>query len=179
MPKNKFPRTRPVGTSQHTKLRGVSISYAMPENLLAEGRAEQWMQQSSAEASWGMSELQKFEQTGPEMAFQMSSRDLSTQADLSAVIRDHLSRFVEMSATGVSPSTAPTSITITSAPAGAEIYVDNDFVGNTLSTVNVQSGRHSICVKKAGFRDWVREMNLSGGTITLVAELVPSSDTQP
>lgn len=57
----------------------------------------------------------------------------------------------------------------------AVIYVDND----TPSTVNVQSGRHSISVEKAGFRDWVREMNLSGGTITIVAELVPNSGTQP
>lgn len=142
-------------------------------------RLQSTMEHSSAEASWGMSELQKFEQTGPEIAFQMSSRDFSTQADLSAVIRDHLSRFVEIVPAGISLSTAPTSITFSSTPIGAEIYVDDNFVGNTPSTVNVQSGRHSITVKKPGFRDWVREMNLSGGTITLVAELVPSSSAQP
>jgi len=142
-------------------------------------RLQGTMQHSSAEASWGMSELQKFQQTGPEIAFEMSSRDLSTQAGLSAVIRDHLSRFVEMEPAGISVSTAPTNITITSTPTGAEMYVDENFVGNTPSTVNVPSGRHSISVKKAGFRDWVREMNLSGGTITLVAELVPNSGTQP
>jgi hypothetical protein len=58
---------------------------------------------------------------------------------------------------------------------GADIYVDQNFVGNTPSTVNAPSGKHSITVRKPGFQDWVREMNLSGGTITLAAELVPGS----
>jgi hypothetical protein len=38
-----------------------------------------------------------------------------------------------------------------------------------------KSGKHSITVRKTGFQDWVREMNLSGGTINLAAELVPGS----
>lgn len=142
-------------------------------------RLQSTMQHSSAEASWGMSELQKFEETGPEIAFQVSSTDLSTEADLSTAIRDHLSPFVEMVPTGISISTQPTNITITSTPTGAEIYVDEAFSGNTPSTVNVQSGRHSISIKKSGFRNWVREINLSGGTVTLVAELVPASSAQP
>jgi hypothetical protein len=70
---------------------------------------------------------------------------------------------------------ATSNLTINSTPIGADIYVDQNFVGNTPSTVNAPSGNHSITVRKPGFQDWAREMTLSGGTITLTAELVPGS----
>jgi hypothetical protein len=69
-------------------------------------------------------------------------------------------------------SGASTSVAISSTPAGADIYVDAGFVGNTPSTLNVAAGAHSIVVKKSGFQDWTRQMSFSGGTITLSAELV-------
>jgi hypothetical protein len=66
-------------------------------------------------------------------------------------------------------------LAISSTPAGADIYLDQNFVGNTPSTVNVPAGKHSVLVRKTGFQDWVREMNFSGGAITLTAEMVPGS----
>jgi hypothetical protein len=68
------------------------------------------------------------------------------------------------------------SLTITSRPVGADIYLDQSFVGNTPSTLKVPSGKHGVSVRKAGFQDWVRDMNFSGGTITLNAELVTGSN---
>jgi PDZ domain/PEGA domain len=140
------------------------------------------MQHSSAAASWGMSELQKFEQTGPEIAFEVSSRDFSTQANLSAVIKEHLSRFVEMGPASTSRLTSQTGkddvatvVALRSVPDGAEIYLDGNFAGNTPSSLNVPYGEHSVTLRKAKFQDWVREMAFSGGTITLSAELVPDA----
>ncbi len=72
---------------------------------------------------------------------------------------------------------AASSLAISSTPAGADIYLDQNFVGNTPSTVSVPSGKHSVSVRKTGFQDWVRDMNLSGGSITLGAELVPGSSS--
>ena len=72
-------------------------------------------------------------------------------------------------------ASAASNLAINSTPVGADIYVDQNFVGNTPSTVSVASGKHSVSVRKAGFQDWVRDMNLSGGAITLNAELVPDS----
>jgi hypothetical protein len=66
-------------------------------------------------------------------------------------------------------------LAINSTPTGADIYLDQNFVGNTPSTVNVPAGKHSVLVRKTGFQDWVREMNFSGGSITLTAEMVPGS----
>lgn len=65
-----------------------------------------------------------------------------------------------------------TSVAISSTPAGADIYVDEGFVGNTPSTLNVAASAHSVVVKKNGFQDWTRQMSFSGGTVTLSAELV-------
>jgi hypothetical protein len=75
------------------------------------------------------------------------------------------------------PSGSPGNVAISSTPAGADIYVDQNFVGNTPSTINVPPGKHSISVRKTGFQDWAHEMNFSGGTITLSASLVPGSNT--
>jgi hypothetical protein len=66
---------------------------------------------------------------------------------------------------------AVTSVSISSTPPGGDIYVDDGFVGNAPSTLNVTAGAHSIVVKKNGFQDWTRQMSFSGGTITLSAEL--------
>jgi hypothetical protein len=81
----------------------------------------------------------------------------------------------ERGSTQPNVTAATSNLTISSTPVGADIYVDQNFVGNTPSTVNAPSGKHSITVRKAGFQDWVREMTLSGGTINLAAELVPGS----
>lgn len=70
----------------------------------------------------------------------------------------------------------PSNVAISSTPAGADIYVDQNFVGNTPSTINVPPGKHSISVRKTGFQDWTREMNFSGGAITLSASLIVGSN---
>jgi hypothetical protein len=66
-------------------------------------------------------------------------------------------------------------LTINSVPVGADIFRDNDFVGNTPSTINVPLGKHVVTVRKIGFQDWVSNMNLNGGSITLNAELAPAT----
>jgi predicted metalloprotease with PDZ domain len=62
-------------------------------------------------------------------------------------------------------------VAITSTPAGADILVDNEFVGNTPSSVNIPAGKHVVTVRKSGYQDWVRSMNFYAGSITLSAEL--------
>jgi hypothetical protein len=68
-------------------------------------------------------------------------------------------------------SPAQASLSIDSAPTGADIEIDGAFVGNTPSTVVVALGSHQIAVKKKGFADWTKTLNVSGGTIRLDAEL--------
>ena len=77
---------------------------------------------------------------------------------------------------GVLPAAAPSapaqaSLVVESTPPGADIEVDGGFVGNTPSTVNVSPGSHEISVKKKGYGDWSRKLNVTGGSVHLTAEL--------
>jgi len=74
------------------------------------------------------------------------------------------------------PSPAQSSVitstmSVSSTVPGADIFVDEDFVGSTPSTINVPAGKHIITVKKSGFQNWIRIVDFSGGSITLNAEL--------
>jgi hypothetical protein len=71
---------------------------------------------------------------------------------------------------------APATIAIASTPAGAEIFVDQNFVGNAPSSIAVSTGKHLISVRKQGYRDWERALSVSAGTVSLNAELVSGSN---
>ncbi len=66
---------------------------------------------------------------------------------------------------------AQASLTVDSTPPGAEIEVDGNFVGSTPSTIDVTPGSHEITVKKKGFTDWTRKLNVTGGNVHVSAEL--------
>lgn len=80
--------------------------------------------------------------------------------------------FAEIPTPGAAPA-APVqaSLGIDSTPAGADVEIDGSFVGNTPSTVSVAPGSHQVVVKKKGFADWTKTLNVTGGTIQLNAEL--------
>jgi hypothetical protein len=93
----------------------------------------------------------------------------------SAKIRD--AEAAEAAAKGPAPQPVQvaesniTKISATSNPAGADIEVDGDFVGNTPSTVNLAVGDHTVKVSKTGFKDWERKLKASGGNVSLNVEL--------
>jgi len=76
------------------------------------------------------------------------------------------------SSAGASQST-PTNarLEITSNPAGAEISVDGNFVGDTPSELAVATGIHTITISKHGYKPWDRKLTVSGGKVTVAAEL--------
>jgi hypothetical protein len=68
------------------------------------------------------------------------------------------------SASLLPPNSMPTEITtvtINSSPAGADILIDNKFVGNTPSTLQLAAGEHSIAIEKTGFKTWQRTMTVA------------------
>lgn len=75
------------------------------------------------------------------------------------------------------PAAAQASVSINSTPAGADIEIDGAFVGNTPSTVTIVPGSHQITVKKKGYTDWTKTLNVTGGSIHLDADLEQSSAT--
>jgi len=111
------------------------------------------------------------------------------QQSVAEACAKHLKEFIEHSNGGRltaqtggasrQASALRSTVAISSTPAGAEIYLDEQFVGSTPSSLDVAAGTHSISVKKPGFQDWAREMSFQGGAITLSAELVPGSAGGP
>ncbi|MGA9672258.1 MAG: PEGA domain-containing protein, partial [Terracidiphilus sp.] len=78
---------------------------------------------------------------------------------------------LEFAAVPAPAAPAQASLAIDSTPPGADIEIDNAFVGNTPSTVSVAPGSHQITVKKKGFADWSKTLNVTGGTIHMNADL--------
>jgi hypothetical protein len=70
-------------------------------------------------------------------------------------------------------------VNFASVPDGAEIYVDDNFVGDAPATLKLNSGKHIIVVRESGYQDWQRELVISGGTVNLNAKLVAGSSVAP
>jgi hypothetical protein len=72
-----------------------------------------------------------------------------------------------------SPATNTTGaqLEVTSTPPGAEISVDGNFVGDTPSELAVAAGAHTITISKRGYKPWERKLTVSGGKVTVAAEL--------
>jgi hypothetical protein len=71
-----------------------------------------------------------------------------------------------------SVSAASARLQIDSTPPGADIEVDDSFVGNTPSDVQVAEGDHTVVVKKSGFKNWERKLKSSAGSsVHISAEL--------
>jgi hypothetical protein len=51
-------------------------------------------------------------------------------------------------------------VDITSEPAGADIYLDDVFVGSTPSKVPISPGDHTVRVGRANFKEWTRKLHV-------------------
>lgn len=72
----------------------------------------------------------------------------------------------------VNTETDTAGVVIKSTPDGAEIIIDEKFVGNTPSTLRLKPGDHVISISKSGFNIWKRTVTLSlGSSITVDATL--------
>lgn len=74
-----------------------------------------------------------------------------------------------------SPSAAQTnadpaisSVDVKSTPDGADITVDDKYMGSTPSTLKLAAGDHKIKVEKAGFKTWERTLTVSAGATATV-----------
>jgi len=67
------------------------------------------------------------------------------------------------------------SVTISSIPDGAEIYVDDKFVGNAQASLKLRAGTHTILLKSPGCADWLRTIEvLKDSSVALKATLEAS-----
>lgn len=74
------------------------------------------------------------------------------------------------------PSGGSATISVSSEPAGADIYVDEKFVGSTPSVLHLAAGIHEIRIQAAGKKTWERQLDvLRDSKVTLDPALEPQS----
>jgi curli biogenesis system outer membrane secretion channel CsgG len=54
-------------------------------------------------------------------------------------------------------------IQVESTPVGADIIIDNDFVGNTPAKVKVAKGRHTLKIERQGYQGWEKSIMADAG----------------
>ncbi len=70
------------------------------------------------------------------------------------------------------PAEAPTaaladdkgSVKVSSVPDGAEVYVDDAFVGNAPATLHLPGGKHTVKVSQSGYKPWSKELAVFAGS---------------
>jgi PEGA domain len=73
---------------------------------------------------------------------------------------------------GITAAEADAMIALVSTPAGADVTVDDAFLGNAPAKLRLKPGKHTIKVTMAGYKDWSREMTvMSGSEVNLSATL--------
>lgn len=69
-------------------------------------------------------------------------------------------------------ATTTGSVNVSSNPAGADVSVDGDFVGNAPAALKLAAGKHTVVVKMSGYKDWSREITVNAGSqVQLTANL--------
>ena len=103
---------------------------------------------------------------------------LSGYQDFSTAVNVQKGVTSEVSAT-LKPVESTGSVSISSSPSGASVYVDTVYRGVTPIVVgNLYVGTHGATLVKAGYNDWQQYFNVAaGGTTYLNAQL--TSDPQP
>ena len=52
------------------------------------------------------------------------------------------------------------SVTVSSAPDGADVYVDDNFVGNAPATLKLTPGKHTVKVSQDGYQAWTKDISV-------------------
>jgi hypothetical protein len=104
-----------------------------------------------------------------------ASHAATTTANQSALTETSDSPQPSTSASPPAPNGVGT-VSISSDPDGAEIFVDEKFHGNTPATLKIPTGSHSILLNFPGRADWRRTLEvLKSSKTSLKAALEPSS----
>lgn len=55
-------------------------------------------------------------------------------------------------------------VAVSTVPDGADVYVDEQFYGNSPATLKLKPGKHTIRVKMSGYKDWSRDISTDAGS---------------
>lgn len=67
-------------------------------------------------------------------------------------------------------------VSLTTTPDAAEVYVDEQFYGNSPATLKLKPGKHTIRAKLSGYKDWSREISADAGSEARLAATLEKVD---
>jgi PEGA domain len=77
------------------------------------------------------------------------------------------------------PASVVSPLSLASNPDHSDIEINGAFVGSTPSVMDLPFGEQNITISKKGFKPWSRKVKLTGGTISVFAELDPQEKAAP
>jgi PEGA domain len=102
--------------------------------------------------------------TGVPVSVSEKDREFVPVGVKSEVTKGHEKEYEKDEAEGAPAEQAKGAVNITSNPAGADVLVDGDFVGNSPANLKLAAGKHTITVKMSGYKDWSRDLNVQAGS---------------
>jgi S1-C subfamily serine protease len=116
----------------------------------------------------GMNTKKSVEEHVQSIGFALSSTDIL------ALLRRFYPGISGSSQSSTAAADGVGSVSITSVPDGAEVYLDGNFVGNAPETLKLSVGPHTIRLKVEGRKDWERSIEiLKDSQLNLKAQLAP------
>jgi hypothetical protein len=131
--------------------------------------------QNKKGVSWGAGDRMAdkfYEQVSDELAGETKQAASVKPQEKAIAVPDPKAIPSEPSMTKVAESNAPAAaddkgkIVVTSVPEGAEVYVDDDLVGNAPATLRLPSGKHAVKVSQQGYKTWTKQLTVFAGSET-------------
>jgi hypothetical protein len=113
-----------------------------------------------------------YQQVGDELAGDPQQKSAVKASEKAIAVPDAKAVPAEPSMTkpadGAKPAAAASSATsagkgkvvVSSVPDGADVYVDDNFVGNAPATLNLVAGKHTVKVSQDGYKAWTKEVSV-------------------
>ncbi|MGD0414628.1 MAG: PEGA domain-containing protein [Terriglobales bacterium] len=121
--------------------------------------------------SWGAGDRMAdkfYEQVADELAGETKQAAAVKTAEKAVVVPDPkavpAAPSITKSADATPASKEEGKIILTSVPDGADVYVDDSFVGNAPATLKLPAGKHTIKVSQSGYAAWTKEISVFAGS---------------
>jgi PEGA domain len=155
------------GLLHKTRLHFIGIQYTLPESktggILLQGDKDNY--RAILVALQGV--------TGASVSVAEKDREF-----VPVSIRTQVTKGEEERTADEKPAENPTAepakgtVNVSSNPAGADVFADGDFVGNSPAVLKLEPGKHTVAVKSSGYTDWSREITIqTGSEVQLTANL--------
>lgn len=154
------------GLLHKTRLHYIGIQYTTPDNktagILLQGDKDNY--RAILVALQGV--------TGAPVSVAEKEREFVPVGVKTDVTKGGEKNTTEITTASNAPEPVKGTVNVSSKPAGADVLVDGEFVGNAPAALKLSPGKHTVTVKVLGYKDWSKEIAVqSGSDVQLTANL--------